>query len=106
MVKIRKCDCDERIGVEINSFKLLEELKIFFDEQIDLRKFSEIPVSEPYFSGYNLKPDEIKEEYKWYADKWYKCSCCGTLWEIRYPDFPAKGFVRKFPDGKHTLKEI
>ena len=43
---------------------------------------------------------------KWYADKWYKCNVCGTLWEFRYPDFPTRGFVRKFPDGKYTGKEV
>ena len=28
-----KCDCGERIEIEINSMKLFEELKKFFDEQ-------------------------------------------------------------------------
>ena len=40
-----------------------------------------------------------------YADKWYKCKCCGTLWEFLYPDFPMKGFVRKFPDGKYRMED-
>lgn len=30
---------------------------------------------------------------EWYANKWYRCNKCGTLWEFNYPDFPAKGFV-------------
>ena len=29
-----KCDCSERIGIEINSMKLFEDLKKFFEEQI------------------------------------------------------------------------
>ena len=32
--------------------------------------------------------------------------CCGCLWEFKYPDFPAKGFVRKFADGIYHQKEI
>ena len=52
-----------------------------------------------------MTKQEVKDEYKWYADKWYKCKCCGTLWEFRYPDFPAKGFVRKFEDGVYYLKD-
>ena len=28
-----KCDCSERIGIEINSMKLFEDLKKFFEEQ-------------------------------------------------------------------------
>ena len=34
-----------------------------------------------------------------FADKWYVCNSCGCLWEVVYPEFPAKGFVRKFSDG-------
>ena len=64
-----------------------------------------VPVTQPYFCGYNLNPKEVKDEYKWYADKWYKCKCCGTLWEFSYPDFPAKGFVRKFEDGVYYPKD-
>lgn len=98
------CDCHERIGIEINSYQLLLELKTFFEEQVKKGLFLELPVVEPYFQGYNLPPDKVKDEYKWYADKWYKCKKCGTLWEIKYPDFPAKGFVRKFADGKYQMK--
>ena len=32
----------------------------------------------------------------------YKCNVCGCLWEFEYPDFPAKGFVRKFENGKYA----
>ena len=105
VVSMNQCDCDERIGIEINSFELYEELRKFFEYQVQEGVFCDIPVESPYFCGYGLKPEEVKDEFKWYADKWYKCKCCGTLWEFQYPDFPAKGFVRKFPDGKYRIKE-
>ena len=92
------CDCKERYGTEINSYKLFEDLKDFFEEQVRRGVFGDIPVGEPFYTGYS----EIrKEEVKWYATKWYKCNVCGCLWEFDYPDFPAKGFVRKFDDGKY-----
>ncbi len=31
---MRRCDCDERKGTEINSAKLFEELKDFFNMQV------------------------------------------------------------------------
>lgn len=98
---MRQCDCCERIGVKINSMKLFEELQSFFDEQVEQGIFSEIRVKEPYYVWKGFF-----EKTKWYADKWYKCNVCGVLWEFKYPDFPANGFVRKFPDGKYTGKEV
>ena len=80
-----KCECRERIGSLINSYQLYEEIK----------RFSEVEVGKPYCNG-----------FEWKADKWYKCNCCGCLWEFKYPDFPAKGFVRKFSDGIYHQKEI
>ena len=94
-----KCDCEERVETEINSYQLFEDLKKFFGEQVERGIFLDIPVTEPYFCGYHLKSEDIKEDYKWYANKWYRCKDCGILWEFQYPDFPAKGFVRKFEDG-------
>lgn len=105
MVSMKQCDCDERIGIEINSFQLYEELKNFFEKQVKDEVFCDVPVKLPYFYGYNLKPEEVKDEFKCYADKWYKCKNCGTLWEFKYPDFPAKGFVRKFADGRYQIRE-
>ncbi len=101
MVQI-ECDCKERYGIKINSYKLFEELKNFFEEQVKKGVFNDIPVAEPFYVGHSeLK--EVKEikEIKWYATKWYKCNICGCLWEFDYPDFPAKGFIRKFEDGKY-----
>ena len=68
---------------------------MFFEEQVKEGRFSEVPVEKPYCNG-----------FEWKADKWYKCICCGCLWEFKYPDFPAKGFVRKFSDGIYHQKEI
>ena len=100
-----KCDCEERVGIEINSYKLFEDLKKFFENRVEEGIFLDIPVVSPFFCGYSLRTEEIKEEYKWYANKWYRCKCCGTLWEFNYPDFPTKGFVRKFEDGIYHPKD-
>lgn len=83
-----RCDCEERVGVEINSMALFEELKEFFSRQVGLGIFQDIPVKKPFYR-------------RSYADKWYLCRVCGCLWEFIYPDFPAKGKVRKFSDGTY-----
>ena len=80
-----KCECSERIGSVINSYQLYEEIKMFFEEQVKEGRFSEVPVEKTYSN---------------------RCICCGCLWEFKYPDFPAKGFVRKFADGIYHQKEI
>ena len=85
------CDCDERIGIKINSWKQFEESKEFFEEQVKKGIFIEIPVEKPYYIGYDVDGTAMK----WYADKWYKCLRCNTLWEFIYPDFPARGSIRK-----------
>lgn len=89
-----ECDCNERYGIDINSYKLFEELKSFFDEQVKKGVFNDIPVTEPFYVGHS----EV-QDINWYASKWYKCNVCGCLWEFDYPEFPAKGFVRKFENG-------
>lgn len=89
------CDCNERVGIEINSQKQFEDLENFFLIQSKNGIFEDIQIKKPYYIGLNLNDKKIK----WYADKWYRCKCCGCLWELKYPDFPAKGFVRKFADG-------
>lgn len=86
-----RCDCDERIGIKINSWKQFEQLKTFFEEQVEKGLFIEIPVKKPYYIGHSINGKVVK----WYADKWYKCLECGVLWEFIYPDFPAQGSVRK-----------
>lgn len=96
-----KCDCKERVGITINSYKFFEELKDFFETQVDNEVFLDIPVTIPYYIGHSA----INGEIKWYANKWYKCNICGTLWEFKYPNFPANGFVRKFKDGVYHTRE-
>ena len=97
--KIR-CDCAERFGVTINSYKQFEELKAFFEGQAEKGIFRDIPVQQPYYIGKGAS-----HEIKWYANKWYKCCLCGTLWEFKYPNFPAAGAVRKFVDGQYPGPE-
>ncbi|MDR2977779.1 MAG: hypothetical protein LBV19_10920 [Streptococcaceae bacterium] len=89
------CDCSEREGVEINSYQLFLDLKAFFEGQTAKGIFEDIPVETPSYVGYS----ELSGPMEWYAEKWYRCKSCGTLWEFQYPDFPAKGEVRKFSDG-------
>lgn len=93
-----KCDCNERIGIKINSWKQFEELKDFFKEQVEKGYFVEIPVEKPYYIGYSANGNEMK----WYADKWYKCLECDVLWEFIYPDFPAQGSIRKLNVNNYT----
>lgn len=96
-----KCDCDERVGIEINSYDLFVQLKKFFEEQVRKEVFLEISVDKPYYIGYSATGKQME----WYADKWYKCNICGTIWEFQYPDFPAQGSVRKFENGIYCPKE-
>ena len=86
------CDCHEREDTDINSWKQFEELKSFFHAQVKQGVFVEVPVEKPFYAWHDASSGK---EMRWYADKWYTCLCCGTLWEIDYPEFPARGFVRK-----------
>lgn len=94
MVRKIECECSKRYEAEIDTWKLFEEIKIYFEEQVSVGVYENVSVIKPYYVG---KSDI--QTLKWYADKWYKCKNCGCLWEFLYPDFPAHGFVRKFPDG-------
>jgi acetone carboxylase gamma subunit len=95
-----ECDCNERYGIEINTYKLFEELKEFFETKVNMGVFSNVTVTETFYTG---KSDI--NEIKWYSTKWYKCNFCGCLWEFDYPDFPAKGFIKKFDNGRHVMEE-
>ena len=101
MVWKLRCDCDKRIAVEINSQSLFLELKKFFEKQVENGIFIEEKNKAPF---YVWKRGEIEKEY--YASKWYRCKICGCLWEFEYPDFPAKGFVRKYENGIYTGKKV
>lgn len=99
-----KCDCNERVGIEINSYVLFEELRSFFENQVSEGIFRETPVEEPYFTSKSCF-DEDEYGLEFYADKWYLCNICGTLWEFDYPDFPEPGMVRKFENGIYSKME-
>lgn len=101
MVRKLKCDCNERVGVSINSIKLFTELKKFFEGQIGTGLFEEEENKEPYYIWIDKD-----RSVKYCATKWYRCKDCGCLWEFNYPDFPAKGFVRKYEHGIYTGTEI
>ena len=92
-----KCDCNERIGIKINSWKQFEELNSFFQEQVQKGIFTEIPVEKPYHVGYSANGKVME----WYADKWYKCLDCGIIWEFIYPNFPAQGSIRKLNSNSY-----
>lgn len=89
-----ECDCEERTKIIIDSLKLFQELLTFFDGQVQNKLFIEEVPNQPY---YIWKVDN--KEKAWYATKWCRCKACGCFWELNYPDFPANGFVRKFPDS-------
>lgn len=86
----KKCECVQRTETEINSIKCLNEINDFFEQQTNAGIFIVLEPQKPYFRSGDMK---------WFADVWYKCRECGCLWEVIYPDFPACGRVRKFPDG-------
>lgn len=100
---VKKCDCNERIGTKINSWRQFEELKSFFETQTEHGLFQEIPVKKPYYVGYGVGRNARME---WYADHWYLCSDCGTLWEFVYPDFPAQGSVRKLRVVSRVMRKL
>lgn len=77
----------------------------YFLEQVEKVIFLNIPVAQLYLCGFHQRQETIKDEYKWHVNKWYKCKCRETLWEIKYLDFPAKSFLRKFEDGVYSHKE-
>jgi acetone carboxylase gamma subunit len=99
MVRKIKCECSERYETKIDTWKLFEEIKKYFEEEVLLGTYEDIPVTKPYYVGHS-----DLQTLEWYADKWYKCKNCGCLWEFVYPDFPANGFVRKFPDGVYSKR--
>lgn len=92
------CDCDERVGTEINSIKMLDDINDWLAENLEEGIFKTVKVSKAYYIGKSMA-----QTLKWYADKWCKCRSCGTFWEIIYPDFPANGRVRKFTKGEQYV---
>ena len=94
MVQKIRCECAQRYEAKINSWAFYQEIKEFFEKQVALGAYQDVPVEKPFYTWRSR--DETIDSY---ADKWYRCKNCGCLWEFVYPDFPGVGFVRKFPDG-------
>ena len=94
MVYRLECDCEKRVGIKVDSIKLFKQLVDFFSEQLKNGIFEEDLNKEPYYTW-----TDGAETVSYTAAKWYRCKACGCLWEFNYPDFPAPGFVRKYPDG-------
>ena len=92
-----RCDCAERIGIEVKTWKEYEELKCFFEKQVKNDIFVEELAAQPYYIWKNRN-----RKIGYYATKWYRCRSCGCLWEFEYPDFPANGFVKKYSDGIYS----
>lgn len=97
MVSSLKCECCNRYETDINSINAFNEIKSFFDEQVINGIYLEEQVIRPYYVW-----TDDKEHIEYYATKWYRCMVCGCLWEFNYPDFPAKGFVKKYVDGIYS----
>lgn len=97
MVSSLTCECCNRYETDINSVNSFNEIKLFFDEQVKIGVYLEEQVLKPYYVW-----EDDKEHIEYYATKWYRCMVCGCLWEIKYPDFPSKGFVKKYDDGIYT----
>lgn len=92
-----KCECKNRYGTEITSLQMFEEINNYLLDCKHRNEYKEIIFKKPYCS-FGLFD-------KRYASKWYKCKCCGTLWEINYPDEKGGAWIRKFSDGKYRLLE-
>ncbi len=101
MVQIKKCLCDIKFETEINSLSKLEAIKNYFNEQKENGIYIEEQAKTPYYVY-----EDVNEHKEYFASKWYICTICGCLWEIEFPDFPAKGFVRKYKDGLYTGKTV
>ena len=100
MVCRLECDCKDRIGIQIETMKMFKEVKAFFDIQVNNDIFYEEKNKEPY----RVWTDGVRVHYNT-ATKWYRCKVCGCLWEFEYPDFPAKGFIRKYSNGIYNGTE-
>lgn len=96
MVRELSCDCYIINDLIVNNISLFHKYQLFFDNQCKKGIYQEMTPQQPYYTwsqGINTK--------KWFATKWYKCKICGCLCEFQYPDFPANGFIRKFPNGEY-----
>ena len=45
------CECSERVGTSINSYHLFLEIKEFFEKNVALGIYADIPVEKPHYIG-------------------------------------------------------
>lgn len=88
---MEKCLCEGRTEIKIVSEKQFDEVRAFFD---DHEEYNQIAPLKPYYSY---------EDKNYYANKWYRCSVCGCVYEFCYPDFPRQGFLRKHDSSGYEL---
>ena len=93
---MKNCNCKERYSTIIDSWDLFVEVKSFLEDELNKDVFEDITMVKPIDCG----KDEKGEPVWHYTQRLFKCQRCGCLWALRYPDFPAFGFVGKYLDGK------
>jgi len=91
-----KCECNERYSADIDSWKLFLEVRGFLEKGLADGVFKDATVIKPLDFGKN----EVGEQIWHYTQRLFVCRVCGCLWALRYPDFPAHGYVGKYPEGK------
>lgn len=82
----------KKVYLKITGWKDFEDLKETINELVAKKLWREVSVTKQHYPG-------------WYASKWYISTKTNCLWEIDYPDFPAEGFVRNFPDNIYTTSD-
>lgn len=101
MAKMIKCDCSSLKETEINSYKLFEELKMYFNKKVEENVFQDVAVKRPL----QIIGDNGECITQWYPTKWYQCNECDTIWAFEYPDFPAKGHIYKLNSSGIPVEE-
>ncbi len=91
MISKGRCDCNVRVGTDIDSYQLFKEFKEFFDAQVKKGTFNDMT---DYSKVWYLDGGAEKEVYRT-TIKYYECKCCRCRWEFMYPEFPAFGKVIK-----------
>lgn len=105
MVQIESCNCAAMDDEELDTWKKFEKAKEYFETQVKQGFFEEEKVTKPYHTWRCDGVAGLLGLEKRYATKWYRCRVCGCLWEIKYPDFPLTGFVRKLENGEYVPLE-
>ncbi len=96
--KKRGCHCNLQDSAWITSEMEYNIINDFFSQQLENGIFKSIPIDSPY----HIENSALGET-QLYADEWYRCLVCGTLWELKKMTSTHKGFVRKFDDGVYCM---